>query len=188
MILTVALSWLVCMVLVEWPRVTYTGSLPASNLPQDDIGAIRSAGVFAQLAAVAYASAGWLPVASDARAPFVTLTGIVLMFSGAALRLHCFALLRESFTLDVRARAGQRIVQSGAYSYLRHPAYLGGLLTLTGFGLALNTWAGVAQLLFTALAIYVRRIGFEERALLARLGRPYARFCASRWRLVPWVY
>src|SRR5438034_7500267 len=44
------------------------------------------------------------------------------------LRRHCFRLLGASFTGDVRARADQAIVTTGAYALVRHPSYSAGIL------------------------------------------------------------
>ena len=49
-------------------------------------------------------------------------------------------------------------IESGPYRWLRHPAYLGSMLSLSGFGISALGWGGVVLALpawpFFALRIY----------------------------------
>ncbi len=114
--------------------------------------------------------------------------GMVLMVSGSLLRRHCFRMLGESFTGDVRARADQQVVTRGAYALLRHPAYTAGTLMNIGIGVALGSWASAILLGVTSFAVYAYRIAVEERALVAAIGDPYRDFMSTRKRLIPYVY
>lgn len=118
----------------------------------------------------------------------VFVVGVVLLTGGSLLRRHCWRMLGSSFTGDVQARAGQRIVTSGAYAALRHPSYTAGLLMNAGVGLALGSWASTALLLVSSVAVYIYRMGVEERALLNTVGEPYAEFMRTRKRLIPYLY
>lgn len=77
---------------------------------------------------------------------------------------------------------GHQLVARGLYGYVRHPIYTGDLLLLTGFELALNSWAvlGIA-----AVALYVRRqaVG-EERKLLSSLPG-YQEYYKKTFRFFP---
>jgi protein-S-isoprenylcysteine O-methyltransferase Ste14 len=114
--------------------------------------------------------------------------GIGLVVSGSLLRRHCFRMLGESFTGDVRASSEQRVVTRGAYSILRHPSYTAGILLNAGFGVALGSWASALLMTAASVAVYSYRIAVEERALLATIGEPYRQFMATRKRLIPFVY
>ncbi|KAG0357886.1 hypothetical protein BG005_003001 [Podila minutissima] len=56
----------------------------------------------------------------------------VLSLSGFALRKWSFVTLDRFFTYQLTIRSGHKLVQSGPYTYLRHPSYTGALMT--GFG------------------------------------------------------
>jgi protein-S-isoprenylcysteine O-methyltransferase len=114
--------------------------------------------------------------------------GVGLMVSGSLLRRHCFRMLGESFTGDVRASSEQQVVTRGAYSILRHPSYTAGILLNAGVGLALGSWASALSMIVTSFAVYGYRIAVEERALSAAIGAPYREFMATRKRLIPFVY
>jgi protein-S-isoprenylcysteine O-methyltransferase len=118
----------------------------------------------------------------------VFIVGLVFLTGGSLLRRHCWRALESSFTGDVQARAGQRIVTSGAYTLLRHPSYTAGILMHAGIGLALGSWASAALLVISSVAVYGYRIAVEERALLSAVGEPYREFMRTRKRLIPYVY
>jgi protein-S-isoprenylcysteine O-methyltransferase Ste14 len=115
-------------------------------------------------------------------------TGLAVLLGGSLLRRHCFRVLGESFTGDVRARADQVIVTRGAYAFVRHPAYTGGILMNTGIGIALGSWGAALLLALVSIAVYIYRMNVEERALLAAIGEPYREFMRTRKRVFPFVY
>ncbi len=121
-------------------------------------------------------------------APAVFVVGLVFVTVGSLLRRHCWRMLGAAFTGDVQARAGQRIITSGAYTLLRHPSYTAGILMNAGVGLALGSWASTVLLLVSAVAAYGYRIAVEERALLNAVGQPYREFMRTRKRLIPYIY
>ena len=115
-------------------------------------------------------------------------SGVALIISGSLLRRHCFRMLGQSFTGDVRARPDQQVITRGAYSLLRHPSYTGGILMNTGVGIALGSWASALLMAVVTTAVYAYRISVEERALLAAIGEPYREFMSTRKRLIPFLY
>jgi protein-S-isoprenylcysteine O-methyltransferase Ste14 len=118
----------------------------------------------------------------------VFYAGVAMIVAGSLLRRHCFRMLGSSFTGDVRARAGQEVVTRGAYRYLRHPAYTGGILLNTGIGMGLGSWFAAVLLCVASAAVYLYRMSVEERALLSAIGEPYKQFMSTRKRLIPFVY
>ena len=116
------------------------------------------------------------------------VAGLVLMLIGSILRRHCFKMLGASFTVEVRASAGQPLVATDANRYLRHPAYLAGLLMLLGFGLSTASYLSALLMLVTGLVVYARRIRFEEAALLDAMGERYRAYSVTRKKLIPFIY
>lgn len=114
--------------------------------------------------------------------------GGAVVIAGSLLRRHCFRMLGTSFTGDVRASADQTVVDRGAYRYLRHPSYTAGMLMNVGMAISLGSWMSVALLTVGTYAVYAYRISVEERTLLRVIGEPYARFRATRKRLIPFIY
>jgi protein-S-isoprenylcysteine O-methyltransferase Ste14 len=123
----------------------------------------------------------------EARRPLFVI-GLALMCAGIGLRQWAILLLGQFFTVDVRVHAAQPVIDRGPYRRLRHPSYTGLIVTFLGLGLALGNWAALALTVVVPTAGLVVRIRAEERALLAGLGEPYRRFCATRARLIPGVW
>ena len=78
------------------------------------------------------------------------------------------------------------LVQTGLYRRVRHPIYLGELLTFAGIlMLAVNPLTVVVYGVFAALQAY--RLVIEERTLRAAYPE-YAAYSARTARLLPGVY
>jgi protein-S-isoprenylcysteine O-methyltransferase Ste14 len=116
------------------------------------------------------------------------VVGLAMLVGGTLLRRHCWRMLGESFTGDVRARPDQHIVSTGAYAFVRHPSYTAGILMNAGIGIALGSWASALVLVLVSFGVYSYRIAVEERTLASVLGEPYREFMRTRRRLIPFIY
>lgn len=114
--------------------------------------------------------------------------GLLSLVSGSLLRRHCFRVLGTFFTGAVTIQADHRVIESGAYRWVRHPSYSAALLIILGIALSLGNWLSVVVALFVAFPAYSYRAHVEEQALLSSLGAPYARFLATRKRFIPFVF
>jgi protein-S-isoprenylcysteine O-methyltransferase Ste14 len=171
-------------------RIVRNARKPAARSDSPDAGSvcliICGMGMATTIAfPLAWVTALRLPVAWQ---PVVFAIGIAALVAGSLLRRHCWRLLGASFTGDVRAKADQPIVTTGAYALLRHPSYSAGILMNAGIGLALGSWGSTALLVLASFAVYSYRIAVEERALLAVIGEPYRQYIRGRRRLIPFVY
>ncbi len=80
-----------------------------------------------------------------------------------------------------------QVCDTGLYRVVRHPGYLGMLLSLLAFPLVMNAyWAFLPALL--AAALLVARTVLEDRFLMREL-HGYADYAArTKWRLIPGVF
>ena len=115
------------------------------------------------------------------------VAGLIVAWVGMLLRAWAVVTLGRSYTTNVAARSDQRVVTSGPYRLVRHPAYLGLLILLLGFGLSLGDLASAVVLVVLPTIAIVRRIVVEEAALQAGLGDSYIEYCGSHSRLIPGV-
>jgi protein-S-isoprenylcysteine O-methyltransferase Ste14 len=113
--------------------------------------------------------------------------GLLLFVAGGALRLWPVFVLGRRFSGLVAIQPGHTLVTSGVYAVIRHPSYLGLLVTALGWALVFRSAAGVV---LTALQLVplVARIRAEERLLRSQFGREYDAYCARTSRLVPGLY
>ena len=116
----------------------------------------------------------------------VSVIGDVLV----ALSFFIFYLVSKVNTYaaaNVRIEAGQKVISTGIYGFVRHPMYFGALFLLIGTPLALGSWWTL--LLFPVFfTILVARILNEEK-LLARGLPGYVEYTHEvRYRLIPSVW
>ncbi|MGH9642869.1 MAG: methyltransferase family protein [Terriglobales bacterium] len=113
--------------------------------------------------------------------------GIAAMLCGSLLRRYCFRTLGTSFTFQVTVSQTSRIVKHGAYRWVRHPSYTGGMIYNVGIGLALTNWISVGLLALGMGAVYVYRVRVEEQAL-CRAYEDYGEYMRHTKRFIPFVF
>ena len=132
--------------------------------------------------------------------PSITLAGPVLAFaapwsdwthfntallgSGVVITVVSLSTLGRSFGIFPAAR---RVVHSGPYRWVRHPAYLGQLLILTACGLSVSPQMGGLTML-VATACLGLRIRAEEQVLTEQWAsyREYTQ--QVPWKLMPFIW
>lgn len=115
-------------------------------------------------------------------------TGLGLFVAGLALRWYSMAWLGRLFTYDVAIAADHRVVDTGPYRLIRHPAYTGSLMTFAGLGVYGGNMLSLLVLLAPIVLAFLHRIAVEEAALESALGRRYVDYAARTRRLIPFVY
>jgi protein-S-isoprenylcysteine O-methyltransferase Ste14 len=112
------------------------------------------------------------------------VVGVVLIIGGIVLAVRGAADLRGALTPLPRPREGAALIETGAYSFVRHPIY-GGLI-LAAFGWAIGQASMVAVALALALAAFLRLKSAREEAWLEQRFPAYAGYRARTRRLIPW--
>jgi protein-S-isoprenylcysteine O-methyltransferase Ste14 len=137
--------------------------------------------------------AGYLPPYADRMGIWVIdgdavrWIGVALFAAGGALRLWPVFVLGDRFSGLVAIQPDHALVTGGVFGVIRHPSYLGFLVSSLGWGLAFDSWVGV---LLAALLIppVLARIRAEERLLRSQFGDEYAAYSARTSRLIPGIY
>jgi len=114
--------------------------------------------------------------------------GLSLIWLGIAVRLWAIITLGRFFKMVVVIQDAHRVVDRGPYRWLRHPSYTGGMLIVTGLGLAEGDWVSLAIMVVFPLIAYLARIRVEERALFGALGDEYAAYAKRTSRLIPGLF
>jgi protein-S-isoprenylcysteine O-methyltransferase Ste14 len=137
--------------------------------------------------------AAFLPAYTDRRdfwtidGDTVRWLGVILFAVGGALRLWPVYVLGDRFSGLVAIQPGHSLVTTGIYGLIRHPSYLGLLVSSLGWGLAFRSGVGV---LLAALLVppLIARIQAEERLLRSQFGAEYDAYRAHTSRLIPGIY
>jgi len=136
---------------------------------------------------------GYLPAFTDRKefwtfdGDLVRWIGVVAFVIGGALRLWPVAVLGRRFSGLVAIQPGHSLVTTGIYGVVRHPSYLGLLITMLGWALAFHSGGGVL-LMVLIIAPLLARIGSEENLLHTQFGNEYDAYCGRTPRLIPGLY
>ena len=114
--------------------------------------------------------------------------GICLMLLGIVIRVSAVLTLRKAFTLNIQITSRQRLITSGLYRKIRHPAYTGSILSLLGIALALRDLVSVGIVLVCCLVCYQIRIAVEEVALEIRFKEEYILYKHNTYKLFPYIF
>ncbi|MDC3045385.1 isoprenylcysteine carboxylmethyltransferase family protein [Gammaproteobacteria bacterium] len=91
-------------------------------------------------------------------------------------------------TVNIQEERGQRVIETGIYSMVRHPMYTGFIFFITGVNIWLGTYLSLTlSLVFLAIALK-SRISIEEKTLLNDL-EGYEDYCKKvKARLIPYLF
>ncbi len=124
-----------------------------------------------------------VPGRTLAARPAVLATSNVLLTIGILIALYSLSYLRNHFSIVPEARG---LITTGPYGIVRHPVYLGEIIS--GLGLILPTFPSLHFAVFLIfLAAQLARMHYEERVLV-RTYPEYASYARSTPRLVPFLY
>ena len=118
----------------------------------------------------------------------VRYLGLIVTAIGGYIRLATIFELGNRFSIFVAVQPDHELKTDGFYGFVRHPSYLGALLSMVGWSLVFRSLVGL--LLTLAMSIFiVIRIRAEEDFLLNEFGGQYRSYQRrTRWRLAPFIY
>lgn len=119
---------------------------------------------------------------------YVPTIGIALIAAGMLFRFYSIYTLGHYFTVDVAIREDHRIVQHGVYKYLRHPSYLGSLISFVGNGIAMNNYIAFVITVLPVSIAFLYRMYVEERLLVNNFGEEYRAYRRRTFRLIPFIF
>lgn len=126
-----------------------------------------------------------LPISRSTLLPFI---GLFMLAFGMLGRVYSIRMLGKMFTVDVNINSDHKLINTGIYKYIRHPAYLGAIISFIGFGLSLNNWISLIVVTIAVPSVMIYRINIEEKALLEKFGTEYELYQKSTYRLFPLIY
>ena len=113
--------------------------------------------------------------------------GLILFTIGILSVLWSGISLGRFYSADVTIQEEHQLITDGLYRYIRHPRYLGGILSGFGLSLLFRSWVGlIASICFIFLIIF--RIRDEEKYMLREFGEEWETYCKNSWRMIPFLY
>ena len=107
---------------------------------------------------------------------------------GLIIRWIAILKLKESFSVDVSAKKDQKIIKEGIYKFVRHPSYLGSLLSFFGLSLMFTNVFTIFIITIPIAISFLHRIKIEEKVLTNVIGDEYFEYSKRTKKLIPFVY
>lgn len=100
------------------------------------------------------------------------------------------SVLGDSFSRTLTARADQKVITTGPYSFVRHPGYLANLLIFTATAILVGSNVLIIGVCWTIFGYcWSRRIANEEAMLRTEIGKPYTDYCSTvKSKLIIFLY
>lgn len=114
--------------------------------------------------------------------------GSVFIIAGIILRVYSVLTLGKFFAVSVQVSLEQKIIQTGPYKYIRHPAYSGSILSLLGIAGAFRSLIGIVGTLTIIAVIYGYRIKIEEKVLESNFKTSYQEYKEHTKRIIPYIW
>jgi len=117
--------------------------------------------------------------------PVIAWMGVGIGALGLLVRLWSVLTLRDRYTRMLRTGTDQALERGGPYRFVRHPGYLGSLLSLNGIAVASGDLLTAIASIAATSAAYAYRIHVEDAMLIARFGNLYQSYRREVRALIP---
>jgi protein-S-isoprenylcysteine O-methyltransferase Ste14 len=111
--------------------------------------------------------------------------GVILYAGAMMLRQAAIRELGKFWSLQVEIREQHRLVTTGVYAYVRHPAYAAIIFEVISLPILASAWWTLAAAVVTYIPLLMWRMMCEERELAAKFGDAYERYRKQVRALVP---
>lgn len=125
----------------------------------------------------------------EAPAPMAKYLGLVIFVIGYSIIL--FTMIQNEFAqsvVNIQDERNQMLVDTGLYSYIRHPMYTGFMLFFAGLGLWLGSIFMATIGTIILMLAFIPRILIEEETLSRELDGYEAYMQRVQYRIIPRVY
>lgn len=115
----------------------------------------------------------------------ISAIGCIMVVIRILLKHWAIKTLDKYWSAHIEIRQSHKLIKEGPYKYLRHPAYLSGLIEFLAIPLIPNSYymLGITFIIYTSIILV--RINIEEKELIKRFGEAYIEYQKEVWALLP---
>jgi|ADKI01.1.fsa_nt_gi Putative protein-S-isoprenylcysteine methyltransferase len=113
--------------------------------------------------------------------------GLGLVILGIIIRQYSIYILGKYFSPHVEIQKEHKLIEKGLYKYIRHPSYLGSIISLTGLSIAFESLLSLIFSLILSSIFYGYRINVEEKELIKIFGNGYLNYIKRTKKLIPFL-
>ncbi len=118
--------------------------------------------------------------------PVLSSFGVIVCAAGMAVLVRARQHLGRNWSQTVTTKVGHELVTSGPYRYVRHPMYAGGFLACLGSAIVCG--GAFVFLLVILGAIFLRRVGAEDRLMEQQFPNEYPEYKKRTKAVIPFVW
>lgn len=130
-----------------------------------------------------------LNAAKELLNPFnlIQYTGIIITLTGIFIRVNTIYKLGKSFSVNIGVHEEQKLLKSGLFKLIRHPAYFGIFLAFIGISISFyNPITTTFGIIFPFIGL-MYRIDIEEKILIKYFGNEYKQYQKETKKLIPFI-
>ncbi len=120
--------------------------------------------------------------------PTVIYAGFGLFILSCLVRWWGFRSIGRYFNPRVSVYKNHQLITSGAYQRIRHPLYLGSLLSFIAIPLVFNSWGAMLIIVLTTIPALIYRMNIEEEFLIRHFGDTYLDYKQKSKKIIPWIW
>jgi protein-S-isoprenylcysteine O-methyltransferase Ste14 len=120
--------------------------------------------------------------------PYIIYAGFALFLVSCLMRWWGFNSIGKFFNPRVAIYQNHRLIITGAYRNIRHPLYLGSLLSFVAIPLVFNSWGALLVMMVTTVPALVYRINVEEELLTRHFGEAYKTYITKTKKMIPGIW
>lgn len=117
----------------------------------------------------------------------LAVLGVAICALGVGIAIWARTYLGRNWGMPMSQRAGQELVTTGPYAFVRHPIYTGLLLAVLGTEIVRQApWSAVVLLICCAYFVFAARV--EERRMTDQFPGEYRDYVSRTKMLVPFLF
>lgn len=120
--------------------------------------------------------------------PVITVVGFAIFIISCIIRWWGFKSIGKFFNPRVAIYEEHFLITEGAYKNIRHPLYLGSLLSFISIPIVFNSWGALLIILFTTVPALIYRIKIEEEFLIRHFGDEYREYMKNTKKMIPGIW
>lgn len=113
--------------------------------------------------------------------------GIIVILIGVFIRVDTIRRLGDAFSVNIGVHKEQKLLKTGLFSFIRHPAYFGIFLAFVGISISFyNPVTTSFGIIFPFIGL-MYRINVEEKLLVQFFGDEYKKYQKETKKLIPFI-
>lgn len=120
--------------------------------------------------------------------PQVIYAGFALFIMSCIIRWWGIKSIKKYFNPRIAVYTNHRLITDGAYKYIRHPLYLGSLISSLSIPIVFSSGGALAIIVLLNIPALIYRIKLEEEFLAKHFPEEYRAYMATTKRILPGIW